>query len=88
MDDLAQLLDLIAYVNIVLPALVSLHEGDLSTFLPHLQHVHCVLFFDLHHGSSELDPFVEVFKDLLLDGLDIFFLVDSSTIRADSILTY
>ena len=44
------------------------------------------MFFNFHHGSSELNSFVEVLKNLLFDGFNIFFFINSSTICTYSVL--
>jgi hypothetical protein len=69
----------------VFPPFVLFEERDLSTFLPHLQHIQSILLLYLHHGPPQLYPLVEVLENLFLDGSDILFFVDSSARRADSI---
>lgn len=86
MDDLTQFFDLVADLDIVLPTFIFLHEGNLTAFLSHFQNVEGVLLLDLHHGSSELNPLVEVLENLLFYGLDVFFLVYSPTVSTNSIL--
>jgi hypothetical protein len=54
-------------------------------FFSDLQYVECILLLNFHHGSSELDSLVEVFKDLLFDVFHVLFFVDPSTNAAASI---
>lgn len=88
LDHLAHLLYLVVHLDVLLPALVLLHQGYLATLLAHLQHVQRVLLLDLHHRPSELDPFVEVLEDLLFYELYLLLLIDSAAIGAHPVPAY
>lgn len=43
------------------------------------------MFFDFHHGPSELNSFVKVFENLFFDGFHVLFFVDSTANGAGAI---
>ena len=85
LNDFAHLFNLIDSFRAVFPSLVFLHESNFTTFLSHFQDIESILFFNFHHGPSKLDSFIEVFKNLFFDAFYVLFLINSSTICANSI---
>jgi hypothetical protein len=72
----------------LLPALYALQHGHLSILLAHLEDVEGVLLLDLHHGTSQLDAFVEVLENLLLDSLHLLLLVNPAAIGTDTVTSH
>ena len=71
---------------VILPSL-SLHGSHLSTFLPDLQDIQGILLLYLHHGSSQLYPFIEILKYLLLYRPNLLLLIDPAAISANAIIS-
>ena len=86
MDHFCHFFYLVHDLDVLFIIFIFFKEGYFSTFFSHLQDIESVLFFNLHHGSSQLDSFIKVFEDLFFDGPDILFLIDSAAISADSII--